>query len=85
MTKHLTLSADDMRRLGYRVIDLIVDHLEFLPHSTALNTCASNWTEASGAAELERLTVSWLAQLCGMPDEAGGTFLSGGYRCRLSA
>ncbi len=153
MTEYLTLTPGDMRRFGYRVIDLIVDHLESLPSSPALkiatpetlqaalartlpeapsdmlevleqvrehvvgnisacehprffafvpgpsnfvgvmadaiaagfNICASNWTESSGAAELERLTVSWLAQLCGMPGGAGGTFLSGGSMANLSA
>ena len=27
----LTLSAEEMRAMGYRVVDMIVDHLEALP------------------------------------------------------
>lgn len=31
----------------------------------------------TGAAQAERLTISWLCELAGMPEEAGGLFVSG--------
>ena len=38
----------------------------------------------TGAAQIERLAVSWLRRLCGMPDDAGGLFVSGGSVANLT-
>lgn len=53
--------------------------------AAGFNVCASNWLEASGPAEIERITIKWLSDLCGFPDEAGGTFVSGGSMANLTA
>ena len=153
MNKKLTLTPDEMRKLGYEVIDMIIDHFETLSEKPVLNIaspddlkehldralpehptafeavlsiirnhvlgnishgdhprffafvpgpsnfvgamadamaagfdiCSSNWLEASGPAEIERITIRWLADLCGFPEEAGGTFVSGGSMANLTA
>jgi aromatic-L-amino-acid decarboxylase len=153
MNNKLTITPDEMRKLGYGAIDLIVDHFEhlsdkpvlkvatpgelkknldrvlpedptdidsvmnivsdhilgnishgdhprffaFVPGpsnfvgamadamAAGLNICSSNWLEASGPAEIERITIAWLADLCGFPEEAGGTFVSGGSMANLTA
>lgn len=153
MNNKLELGQDEMRRLGYEVIDMIVDHFETLPDKPVLNTatpaelkkhldhvlpenpatieavmgivrehilgnishgdhprffafvpgpsnfvgamadamvaglnvCSSNWLEASGPAEIERMTIKWLTDLCGFADAAGGTFVSGGSMANLTA
>ncbi|MYD10581.1 MAG: aminotransferase class I/II-fold pyridoxal phosphate-dependent enzyme [Chloroflexi bacterium] len=38
----------------------------------------------TGAAQIERLAVSWLRRLCGMPEDAGGLFVSGGSVANLT-
>jgi len=38
----------------------------------------------TGAAVVERLCISWLRKLCGMPEEAGGLFVSGGSVANLT-
>ncbi len=38
----------------------------------------------TGAAIVERLCISWLRKLCGMPEEAGGLFVSGGSVANLT-
>src|SRR5262249_52996150 len=38
-----------------------------------------------GAAEIELITIDWLRELCGMPAEAGGLFVSGGSMANLTA
>lgn len=44
-----------------------------------------SWLEASGAIVAENQVLRWIADLAGMPDEAGGTFVSGGSAANLSA
>lgn len=150
--EELTLSPEEMRALGYAVIDLIVDHLLALPGKPAsrtasrqeleshlreripmqgmdplevlgrvesqvlsnimhmdhpryfafipgpgnfvgamgdaiasgLNVLAANWLEASGAGQIELVTIDWLNELCGFPPGAGGLFLSGGSMANLT-
>ena len=53
--------------------------------TAGFNVCASNWLEASGPAEIERITIKWLTDRCGFADEAGGTFVSGGSMANLTA
>ena len=152
-TKKLSLNTEEMRGLGYQVIDMIVEHFDSLPNKAVLNidsplklknhleqtlpenatdidsvmtlvtdvilknishgdhprffafipgpsnfigamadalaagfnVCASNWLEASGPAEIERLSIKWLSDLCGYPNTAGGTFVSGGSMANLTA
>ncbi len=153
MNKELSLSHDEMRQLGYQVIDMIVSHFDTLPDKPVLNisspatlrthfeqalpeqpgdvnavlalvrdqvlknishgdhprffafipgpsnfvgamadalaagfnVCASNWLEASGPAEIERICIKWLSDLCALPATAGGTFVSGGSMANLTA
>ncbi len=153
MNKELVIPPEAMRKLGYEVIDMIIEHFETLSEKPVLNVstpdelrehldralpehpaelstvmsivreqilgntshgdhprffafvpgpsnfvgamadalaagfniCASNWLEASGPAEIERITIKWLTELCGLPEEAGGTFVSGGSMANLTA
>ena len=148
----LKLSANDMREMGYRIIDMLVDytgaqaqfpvtraldhatfeeileeplpehgtdwqdvleqferqvlttidHLDhprffaYIPSSSNFvgamaDTLASGYNIfnalyplGTGAAVVERLAISWLRDLCGMPEEAGGLFVSGGSMANLS-
>jgi glutamate/tyrosine decarboxylase-like PLP-dependent enzyme len=47
------------------------------------NPFAGTWLESSSAAQIELVTVDWLRQIFGMPEEAGGLFLSGGSAANL--
>lgn len=149
----LELSREEMRDLGYRVVDLLVEHLaglrdrsvsgggsrqelealfrepppagpgdpaavlarlerDLLPRFVTINhprffgfvPSPSNfvgamadalvagltpflgtWFAGSGPAEIELVTLDWLRQLCGLPEEAGGLFVSGGSMANLTA
>jgi glutamate/tyrosine decarboxylase-like PLP-dependent enzyme len=149
----LELSPEEMRKLGYRIVDLLVersttlkdlpatgwgsrdrlealfrepppeqprdpgevlDRLErdlfayFMPIShprffafvpgpsnmvgalaealaSGLNPFLGTWFAGSGPAEMELVTVDWLRELCGLPAEAGGLFVSGGSMANLTA
>jgi glutamate/tyrosine decarboxylase-like PLP-dependent enzyme len=150
--KRIELSREEMKDLGYRVVDMIVDHVEtlskkpvsrslgegwsgdvdiepipeeggdiaeilrtverdvlgaimhvdhpryfaFIPGpgnfvgamadalSSGFNVFASTWLEGSGAAQIELVTINWLRQICGMPEGAGGLFVSGGSMANLT-
>jgi len=77
-----------------------VDHPRFLSFVPAAPTEASilfdlvvgassiyagSWLEGAGAAFAENEALRWLADLAGMPAEAGGVFVSGGTAGNLSA
>src|SRR5215510_4706383 len=149
----LQLSGDEMRSLGYRIVDQIVDHFEtlsgkpvmrvtprveleaelreplperptpvdalldqlrrvvwpnigniqhprffaFIPSpsnfvsvmadalAAGFNPFAGNWLEGSGPAQIELVTIDWLREMCGLPDTAGGLFVSGGSMANLTA
>jgi len=149
----LELTADEMRTLGYQVIDLLVDHFDtvrdqpvtshaqrrdleqllreppprqgsdpaevlehlsndvfshiahlihprffaFVPSpsnfisvmadclAAGYNIFNGSWLVASGPAQIELVTVDWLRQMCGLPDTAGGLFVSGGTAANLTA
>lgn len=149
---HLQLDAEEMRAVGYRIIDLIVERHRTLPDQPAtrkesppelsrrlheplpergcsmdailqqvlddvlancsrldhprffgfvpspsnfigamadalasgFNIFAGSWISGSGAAALELVTVDWMRQLCGMPESAGGLFVSGGSMANLT-
>ena len=148
----LKLSANEMREMGYRIIDMLVDYTgaqaqfpvtRALDHATfdeileePLPEDASDWRDVleqferqvlttidhldhprffayipsssnfvgamadtlasgynifnalyplgTGAAVVERATINWLRNLCGMPEEAGGLFVSGGSVANLT-
>jgi glutamate/tyrosine decarboxylase-like PLP-dependent enzyme len=44
-----------------------------------------SWLEASGAVYAENEALRWIAELAGMPADAGGCFVSGGSAANLSA
>lgn len=153
MSELLQLSSDEMRKLGYRVIDMIIDHVERLPEASVgkkgnrinlareldepipesgqdpsavldvvedkvlgnilstdhprffgfipgpsnyvgvladalaagFNVFAGTWLEGSGPAQIELTTIDWLRQVCGLPETAGGLFVSGGSAANLTA
>ncbi len=149
----LRLSSEEMRALGYRVIDTLVEHFEELPDkpvtrraertdleerlrevlpehgsdavevlqrarqevfanmmhvdhprffgfipgpsnfvgamadalAAGFNVFSGTWLESSGPTEIELVTIDWLRQLCGLPEGAGGLFVSGGSMANLTA
>lgn len=149
----LQLSREEMRRLGYRIVDQIVEHFEtvvskpvmdvsprieleaelreplpeestpvdslldqlrrvvwpnignvqhprffaFIPSpsnfvsvmadalAAGFNPFAGNWLEGSGPAQIELVTIDWLRVMCGLPETAGGLFVSGGSMANLTA
>jgi glutamate/tyrosine decarboxylase-like PLP-dependent enzyme len=148
----LTLTSDEMRRLGYRVVDEVIAHMEtqrtqrvstvhtraalesalgpliddptpvdtvmqlvrgevleaitqvdhprffaFVPGpgnfvgtmadtlAAGFNVFAGHWLAGSGPAAVELQTIEWLCQECGLPDTAGGLFVSGGSMANLTA
>ncbi len=79
---------------------LSVDHrryLSFIPNAPTKASCyfdmvlgASNvyggsWLEGSGAVYAENQALRWIADLVGLPEQAGGTFVQGGTVGNLSA
>jgi glutamate/tyrosine decarboxylase-like PLP-dependent enzyme len=52
---------------------------------SATSIYGGSWLEGSGAVYAENQTLQWLADLAGLPDGAGGTFVSGGSTANLSA
>lgn len=152
MNRDLSLSPEEMRAMGYRVIDVLVDHLSTLRDqpvgakgdpaellarfsgpvpeegssfdsllavvqthvlantmhvnhprffayvpgptnfvsvmadalATGFNVFAGTWISGSGATAVELETIGWLKNLCGMPDTAGGLFVSGGTMANLT-
>jgi aromatic-L-amino-acid decarboxylase len=152
-TPPLTLPPDEMRAMGYRVIDMIVAHLEalrdkpltrrtdratldarlqappppegadwlsvleelerdvlgsmmlpdhpryfaFIPGpgnyvgamadalASGMNIFAGTWLEAAAPAEIELVTIDWLRSACGLPETAGGIYVSGGSMANMTA
>ncbi|MCZ2074472.1 MAG: aminotransferase class I/II-fold pyridoxal phosphate-dependent enzyme [Bryobacterales bacterium] len=150
--RHLQLDSEEMRAIGYRIIDLIVERHRTLPDQPAthkesppelsrrlheplpecgcsmdailqqvlddvfsncsrldhprffgfvpspsnfigamadalasgFNIFAGSWISGAGAAALELVTIDWMRQLCGMPESAGGIFVSGGSMANLT-
>jgi len=79
---------------------LSVDHpryLAFIPNAPTKAAAAfdmlvgassiygGSWLEGSGAVHAENQALRWLADLAGMPPDAGGTFVQGGTVGNLSA
>ncbi|MEX1104906.1 MAG: aminotransferase class V-fold PLP-dependent enzyme, partial [Ilumatobacteraceae bacterium] len=51
----------------------------------AASFSAESWLEAAGAVAAENQVLRWIADLMGMPEAAGGCFMSGGSIGNLSA
>lgn len=153
MNDRLELSREQMRELGYRAVDMLVDHVAelhrrpvgrtapraalearlreplpeqgvpfdevlrsvhddvlentlhvnhprffaFIPSpgnfvgamadalAAGFNVFAGTWLAGSGTLELELVTIEWLRHLCGLPETAGGLFVSGGSVANLTA
>lgn len=49
------------------------------------NPFGGNYVEAPGPHELEKVTVGWLREACGLPEGADGLFVSGGSMANLTA
>jgi aromatic-L-amino-acid/L-tryptophan decarboxylase len=149
----LELSQDEMRALGYRIVDLITDyfaglgeervgtkgdpavlrpallqpppaqsispdeifatlHRDVFPNmmnvghprffafvpvpsnfvsvmadalSSGFNVFSGSWLGGSGSVALELAVIDWLRQWCGLPEGAGGLFVSGGSMANLTA
>ena len=52
---------------------------------SASSIYGGSWLEGAGAVWAENQVLAWLAELVGMPEEAGGVFVSGGTAGNLSA
>ena len=52
---------------------------------SASSVYAGTWLEGAGAAFAENQALRWIADLAGMPAQAGGTFVQGGSGGNLSA
>lgn len=149
----LELSAEEMRALGYRVVDMLADrfahleekrvgtkgdpavlrpqmrkppppesvpvdeifatltgdifsnmmnvdhprHFAFVPVptnfvsvmadtlATGFNVFSGSWLAGSGSVAVELAVIDWLRQWCGLPETAGGLFVSGGSMANLTA
>lgn len=46
--------------------------------ASSVNMNMGSWKASPAATEIERLTISWIAQLIGYPESCGGLFLGGG-------
>ena len=53
--------------------------------ASGLNPFLGTWFAGSGPAEIELVTLDWLRDLCGLPAQAGGLFVSGGSVANLTA
>ncbi len=53
--------------------------------ASGFNAFAGTWFAGSGPAEIELVTLDWLARICWMPETAGGLFVSGGSVANLTA
>ena len=51
----------------------------------ASSTIGAGWIDGAGAIWAENQALRWLADLAGLPAEAGGVFVSGGSAGNLSA
>jgi glutamate/tyrosine decarboxylase-like PLP-dependent enzyme len=51
----------------------------------ASSVYAGSWLEGAGAIHAENEALRWIADLAGLPDSAGGVFVSGGTAGNLSA
>lgn len=50
-----------------------------------LNVFQGTWLASSGPSQVELVAVDWLREMCGLPAEAGGLFVSGGSMANVTA
>lgn len=79
-----TLSSDHPRFLAFVPVAPTKASILFDLIVSASSICGTSWLEAAGAVYLENEALSWLAELAGMPEGSGGTFVSGGSAGNLS-
>ncbi|MBX7043261.1 MAG: aspartate aminotransferase family protein [Ignavibacteria bacterium] len=53
--------------------------------AVAVNMNSGGWKAGPAAAEIERRTISWIAELIGYPSDCGGLFLGGGAVANFTA
>lgn len=53
--------------------------------ATGLGVFAGPWLASPGAATVELVVLDWLREVCGLPKETGGLFVSGGSEANLIA
>ncbi|MBM3744329.1 MAG: aminotransferase class I/II-fold pyridoxal phosphate-dependent enzyme [Acidobacteria bacterium] len=52
--------------------------------ASGFNGFVGSWFSGSGMAQVELVVVDWLRQFCGLPEGAGGLFVSGGSMANLT-
>lgn len=52
--------------------------------TAGFNAHAGSWMQSSGPSAIEQGLIAWLAKQVGLPDEAGGLFVSGGSMANLT-
>ncbi len=86
--KHIAanvLSTDSPRFFGFIPAAPTKASLLFDTVVSIASLQGCSWLEASGALVAENQVLRWIADLAGMPESAGGTFVSGGSAGNLSA
>jgi glutamate/tyrosine decarboxylase-like PLP-dependent enzyme len=53
--------------------------------ASGFNIFAGTWFAGSAAAQVELVVIEWLREICGLPETAGGLFVSGGTMANLTA
>jgi aromatic-L-amino-acid/L-tryptophan decarboxylase len=53
--------------------------------ASGFNVFSGSWLGGSGSVALELAVIDWLRQWCGLPETAGGLFVSGGSMANLTA
>ena len=53
--------------------------------ASGFNIFSGSWLAGSGSVALELAVIDWLRQWCGLPEDAGGLFVSGGSMANLTA
>jgi len=51
--------------------------------AAGMNFFVGTWMVGAGATQVERVVITWLKQILGMPEQAGGLFVSGGSVANL--
>lgn len=72
------VNAEDRRFFAFVGYSPAVSAVLFDAALSAAAIFGTSWLEGAGATAAENQAIRWLADLAGMPDSAGGTFLSGG-------
>ncbi len=76
---------DDLMNLAYVPTAPTIAATMFDLVVSASSIFGGNWEAGAGAIAAENQVLRWLADLAGLPDSAGGVFVSGGSAANLSA